>query len=51
MDVLIFLMEIQLVYNTVLISGWFSGLARSPGEGNGGPLQYSCLESVDRGAL
>ena len=26
------------------------GLGRSPGEGNGSPLQYSCLEnSVDRG--
>ena len=28
------------------------GLERSPGEGNGNPLWYSCLEnSVDRGAL
>ena len=28
-----------------------SGLGRSPGEGNGNPLQYSCLEnSLDRGA-
>ena len=28
------------------------GLGRSPGEGNGYPLQYSCLEnSLDRGAL
>ena len=27
------------------------GLGRSPGEGNGNPLQYSCLEnSVDGGA-
>ena len=27
------------------------GLERSPGEGNGYPLQYSCLESTtDRGA-
>ena len=27
------------------------GLGRSPGEGNGNPLQYSCLEnSIDRGA-
>ena len=27
------------------------GLGRSPGEGNGNPLQYSCLENpVDRGA-
>ena len=23
---------------------------RSPGEGNGNPLQYSCLENPDRGA-
>ena len=31
--------------------GLFPGLGRSPGEGNGKPLQYSCLEnSVDRGA-
>ena len=28
------------------------GLGRSPGVGNGNPLQYSCLEkSMDRGAL
>ena len=27
------------------------GLGRCPGEGNGNPLQYSCLEnSTDRGA-
>ena len=27
------------------------GLERSPGEGNGNPLQYSCLENpTDRGA-
>ena len=27
------------------------GLEKSPGEGNGNPLQYSCLEnSMDRGA-
>ena len=27
------------------------GLGRSPGEGNGNPAQYSCLENpVDRGA-
>ena len=31
--------------------GLILGLRRSPGEGNGYPLQYSCLEnSVDRGA-
>ena len=28
-----------------------TGLGRSPGEGNGNPLQYSCLEnSINRGA-
>ena len=27
------------------------GLGRSPGKGNGNPLQYSCLENpMDRGA-
>ena len=31
--------------------GLIPGLGRSPGEGNGCPLQYSCLEnSMDRGA-
>ena len=25
--------------------GSFPGLGRSPGEGNGTPLQYSCLEN------
>ena len=30
--------------------GSVPGLGRSPGEGNGNPLQYSCLEnSMDRG--
>ena len=29
--------------------GLISGLGRSPGEGNGNPLQYSCLENpMDR---
>ena len=33
--------------DTSSISGW----GRSPGIGNGNPLQYSCLEnSMDRGA-
>ena len=32
-------------------AGSIPGLARSPGGGNGNPLQYSCLEnSMDRGA-
>ena len=31
--------------------GLIPGLGRSPGEGNGNPLQYSCWEnSMDRGA-
>ena len=31
--------------------GSIPGLVRSPGEGNGNPLQYSCLEnSMDSGA-
>ena len=31
--------------------GSIPGLARSPGEGNGNPLQYSCLENfMDGGA-
>ena len=30
---------------------YIPGLAKFPGEGNGNPLQYSCLEnSMDRGA-
>jgi len=32
-------------------TGSISGSGRSSGEGNGNPLQYSCLEnSMDRGA-
>ena len=31
--------------------GSIPGLGRSPGEGNGNPLQYSCLQNLtDRGA-
>ena len=31
--------------------GSIRGLGRYPGEGNGNPLQYSCMEnSMDRGA-
>ena len=31
--------------------GLIPGLGRSPGEGHGQPLQYSCLENpMDRGA-
>ena len=36
---------------TVRDSGWIPGLGRSPGGGNGNPLQYSCLENpMDGGA-
>jgi len=32
-------------------AGWIPGSGRSPGGGNGNPLQYSCLKtSTDRGA-
>ena len=32
-------------------AGSISALGRSPGEGHGNPLQYSCLEThMDRGA-
>ena len=32
-------------------SGLMPGMGRSPGEGNGNPLQYYCLENpMDRGA-
>ena len=32
-------------------TGWIPGSGRSPGGGNGNPLQYSCLENpMDRGA-
>ena len=38
------------VYNTGDL-GWTPVSGRSPGEGNGNPFQYSCLEnSMDRGA-
>ena len=39
------------VYN-VGDPGWIPGLGRCPGEGNGNPLQHSCLENpMDGGAL
>ena len=32
-------------------TGWIPGLGRSPGDGNGNSLQYSCLGNpMDRGA-
>ena len=39
------------VKNLPANAGSIPGLGRSPGEGNGNSLQYSCLEnSMDRGA-
>ena len=33
------------------VAGSIPGSGRSPGKGNGNPLQYSCLENcIDRGA-
>ena len=33
-------------------TGWDPGSGRSPGEGNGNTLQYSCLENhMDKGAI
>ena len=42
----------SLVAQTIKCLQWRRpGLGRSPGEGNGNPLQYSCLEnSMDKGA-
>ena len=35
----------------IRVMGLTPGLKRSPGEGNGNPLQYFCLENpMDRGA-
>ena len=36
----------------VRVAGLIPGSRRSPGEGHGNPLQYSCLERIpmDRGA-
>ena len=50
--------QVALVVKNLLASagdvreaGLFPGSERSPGEGNGNPLQYSCLENtMDRGA-
>ena len=39
------------IYNFLNIKSWDSGSGRYPGEGNGNPLKYSCLENpMDRGA-
>ena len=46
--------EVQVVRNQPANAGdagWIPGSGRSPGGGNGNPLQYSCLENpMDTGA-
>ena len=42
-------LEVKVSAYNVGDPGLIPGLGRSPGEGNGNPLQYSCLEnSMDR---
>ena len=44
--------EVKASAGNVGVPGSIPGLGRPPGEGNGNPLQYSCLENpMDRGAL
>ena len=43
--------EVKAIAWNVGDPGLIPGSGRSPGEGNGNPLQYSCLENpMDRGA-
>ena len=43
--------DASVVQNLSANAGLIPGLGRSPGEGNGNPFQYSCLENcMDRGA-
>ena len=43
--------EVKVSASNVGDLGSIPGLGRSPGEGNGNPLQYPCLENpMDRGA-
>ena len=43
--------EVKVSASNVGDPGWIPGSGTSPGEGNGNPLQYSCLENpMDRGA-
>ena len=37
--------EVKVSASNVGDPGLIPGLGRSPGEGNGNPLQYSCLEN------
>ena len=50
-----FLIEVQMIYtggseaknpHAMQETGSILGMGRSPGEGNGNPLQYSCLENL-----
>ena len=42
---------IKILHPIVGDTGSVPGLGRSPGDGNGSPLQYSCLENpMDKGA-
>ena len=44
-------LEVKVSAYNVGDPGLIPGLGRSPGEGNGNQLQYSCLENpIDRGA-
>ena len=36
----------QLMLERCRVSGWIPGSGRTPGGGNGNPLQDSCLESL-----
>ena len=52
-EVLNFCLGSEVIYSACNAGdlGSIPGLGRSPGEGNGNPLQYSCLENpMDRGA-
>ena len=41
----------SVINNLSANTGLIPGLGRCPGEGNGNPLQYTCLENpMDRGA-
>ena len=43
--------EVKVSASNVGDPGWIPGSGRSPGEGNGNPLQYSCLKNpIDGGA-
>ena len=53
-DIMVASLVAQIIHNLPAMqenTDSIPALGRSPGEGNGNPLQYSCLEnSMDRGA-